>query len=135
MSLNGRYLLDTNIVIALFAKDAAVHEHLMRAEQVYLSAIVLGELFYGVERSAHVEENRTRVETFASGVTALACDAQTARTYGEIKDRLRAKGRPIPENDIWIAATAARVGALVLTADAHFEKIRRVGSVIIDDAA
>jgi tRNA(fMet)-specific endonuclease VapC len=47
-----------------------------------------------------------RIEDFAAIITALSCDTNTARHYGQIKNMLRAKGRPVPENDLWIAAVA-----------------------------
>ena len=53
----------------------------------------------------------------------LACDAETAQHYGQIKNRLRAKGRPLPENDIWIAALALQHGLILVSRDAHFNEI------------
>lgn len=58
-------------------------------------------------------------------------DSETSFQYAEIVAELRRAGTPIPTNDIWIAATAARNGATVLTCDDHFERIGRVGSVVI----
>ena len=54
--MNGRYLLDTNIVIALFAQEELIQEHLHQAVEIFLSSIVLGELYYGAERSIRVDE-------------------------------------------------------------------------------
>ena len=53
----------------------------------------------------------------------LACDASTARFYGEIKNRLRAQARPIPENDVWIAAIALQHGLVLATRDEHFAAV------------
>ena len=64
-------------------------------------------------------------------VEVLAIDADVARIYGEIVLDLRHKGRPLPTNDIWIAATAARAGASVLTFDAHFLDVDRVGAQVL----
>lgn len=58
-------------------------------------------------------------------------DYEVTRHYAEIVADLRAAGTPLPTNDIWIAATAARSGALVLTYDRHFEAMARVGSVVL----
>lgn len=52
--------------------------------------------------------------------TQLACDAETAQHYGRIKQGLRRRGRPIPENDLWIAATALQHQLVLVTRDDHF---------------
>lgn len=64
-------------------------------------------------------------------VQVLAVDAETSRHYAEIVADLRGAGTPVPTNDIWIAATAARHGTTVLTFDEHFRRIGRIGSVVI----
>ena len=53
----------------------------------------------------------------------LPCDFDTARLYGRIKAELRRKGKPIPENDIWIAAAAIQYGLTLVTRDRHFDFI------------
>lgn len=97
----GKVLLDTNVIIAFFSGEKAVSKRFMESE-VFVSSTVLGELYYGARKSAHAGANLARTEEFAAAVKVLSCDAQTAQLYGEIRDRFRLKGRPIPENDIWI---------------------------------
>lgn len=53
----GRFLLDTNIAIALLENERQALQHLAEADEVYLPAIGLGELFYGARRSARSEQN------------------------------------------------------------------------------
>ena len=53
----------------------------------------------------------------------LGCDTQTARHYGQVKNQLRVKGRPIPENDLWIAAVARQHALTLVTRDKHFSDI------------
>jgi tRNA(fMet)-specific endonuclease VapC len=60
MLMNGKVVLDTNIVIALFAKDHAVIQNLNETEEVFVSSVVLGELYYGAENSSRVSENISR---------------------------------------------------------------------------
>lgn len=120
MPPTGRYLLDTNIVIALFADEAAVKARLATAAEVFVAATVLGELCFGARKSGRPAANLARVDQFAVAAAVLPCDAETARHYGEVKDRLRLKGRPIPENDIWIAAVALQHGLTLASRDAHF---------------
>ncbi len=50
-------------------------------------------------------------------------DAQTARRYGQVKDSLRQKGRPLPENDLWIAALAEQHSLVLVSRDAHFAEV------------
>lgn len=117
-------LLDTNIVVAILKREEVV---LVKLEEVlgslFVSVIALGELRFGARKSSRVEENLQRVEGFAAESNILPCDEETARIYGDVKDGLRRKGRPIPENDIWIAAAARQHGLVLVTRDGHFEHV------------
>ena len=124
--MNGKYLLDTNIVIALFNRDAEVEARLAQALEVFLSSIVLGELHFGAAKSGQPEANALRIEEFASSCTLIEIDPGTAREYGLIKSRLKKKGRPIPENDIWIAACASLHGLSLATRDRHFGHVETI---------
>ncbi len=97
--MSGRFLLDTNIVIALFAEDLSVEEQLEQAEEVFVPSIVLGELYFGACKSGRVQQNLGRIDEFALNTAVLASDADTAREYGVIKSTLQEKGQPIPENE------------------------------------
>ena len=97
--MSGRFLLDTSIVIALFAEDTSVEEHLKEAEEVFIPSIVLGELYFGVRKSGRIRQNLKRIDELAISSAVLACDLGTAREYGEIKGTLQEKGRPIIE--VW----------------------------------
>jgi len=119
----GRYLLDTNIVIALFRSDPLVETRLRDEEEVYLSSVVLGELIYGARISGRPSDNLDRIAQFAADTPAFGCDAETADHYALIKAELRAKGRPIPENDLWIAAVTMQHNLILVTRDGHFAEI------------
>lgn len=121
--MSGKFLLDTNITIALFGKDSSVLDRLQEAESVFVPSIVLGELFFGAYKSTHVEENVERVNEFAIANAVISCDTATARHYGQIKSGLRTKGRPIPENDIWIAAIARQYDLTLVSRDVHFGEV------------
>jgi len=121
--MSGRYLLDTNIIIAIFSEEPAVLQRVAAAEEVFVPVIALGELYYGARKSARAAANIDRLDEFASATTTMGCDAATAQQYGRIKNDLRAKGRPIPENDIWIAAIAAQHGLTVVSRDDHFADV------------
>jgi tRNA(fMet)-specific endonuclease VapC len=124
--VNGKALVDTNVVIALFAGEPVVIEHLQRQSEVFLCVPVLGELRYGAQASARVESNLARLDQFATAVIVLPCDSETAAYYGSVKFHLRKKGRPLPENDIWIAAIAKQRNLTVVTRDAHFQEIENL---------
>jgi len=121
--MSGRYLLDTNIVIALFADESAVKDLLGEAEEVFIPSIVLGELYYGARKSRRVAENIARIDDFAARNIVLGCDTETARRYGEVKNGLWRKGRPVPENDVWIAAMALQNDLILVARDAHFREV------------
>ncbi len=122
--MSGRILLDTNIVIAIFAEEPPVIERMAAAEEVFVPAVALGELYYGARKSGRAETNIARIDAFAVAAAILGCDAVTAQQYGQIKNDLRAKGRPIPENDIWIGAVAIQHDLTVATRDDdHFSQI------------
>lgn len=121
--MNGRYLLDTTIAVALLRGDPAISQRLGQADEVFMNSIVLGELYYGARHSARAEENLAQIETFATEARVITCDRGTADRYGRIKNRLRIKGRPIPENDIWIAATAQQHDLTLVSRDLHFQEV------------
>ncbi|RME75128.1 MAG: type II toxin-antitoxin system VapC family toxin [Chloroflexi bacterium] len=121
--MSGKYLLDTSVIIALFADDAAVKDSLEKADEIFIPCIAIGELYYGAWKSARIRENVARIDEFVAANVVLECNSGTARRYGEIKNALREKGRPIPENDIWIAGIALQHDLTVATRDTHFSEI------------
>lgn len=124
--MNGSVLLDTNILIGILAKDEAILSRLVETEAVFLPSIALGELYFGAFKSAHPDDNAERIDRLAASTAILYCDGTTALHYGRIKTGLRAKGRPIPENDIWIAAIAQQHGLTVVSRDLHFREIENL---------
>lgn len=123
IGMNGRILLDTNIIIALLNDEKWAKEKLKESKEVFTSVITIGELFYGAYKSKKKEENFKKIDNFARQVGLLKCDLQTARYYGEIKNRLREKGQPIPENDIWVGATCIQYNLPLVSRDEHFDSI------------
>jgi len=121
--MSGKHLLDTNIVIALFADDSALIDKIAKVENIFVPAVVIGELFYGANKSGRPKENFGRIDRFASDNVILNCNKETARQYGMIKNRLRKKGHPIPENDLWIAAITLQYSLILISRDRHFEEV------------
>ncbi|MHB1664983.1 MAG: PIN domain-containing protein [bacterium] len=124
--MNGKLLLDTNVIISLFSEDPALNKYILNADEVFIPCIAIGELYYGAHKSSKVQENLNRIDEFAAGNTVLSCDTNTAKRYGGIKNRLKEKGRPIPENDIWIAAITQQYGLTLITKDKHFSLVEKI---------
>ncbi len=124
--MSGRYLFDTNTVIALFANDDTVIEFLQTATEIFIPSVVIGELYYGAQNSNRVKENLARIDKFVAENVVLGCDAETAKGYGEVKNKLRQKGKPIPENDIWIAALTLQYDLVLVSRDGHFEEVEEL---------
>ena len=126
-----RVLLDSNAYVQLMRGSARVAGIVRRAEEVLLSTIVLGELLYGFRHGSRYERNARAVRAFLDNpyVTVVPVGETTADRYSRIAAALRAKGRPIPTNDIWIAAHAMQTGADLVSADRHFKHVEGIAWV------
>jgi tRNA(fMet)-specific endonuclease VapC len=127
------FCLDTSAYSNFRRGNEAVATLLDQAEVVGVSTVALGELRTGFLLGGKRRRNEAELDAFldSSVVEVLPVDSETSRHYAEIVAELRKAGTPIPTNDIWIAATAARNGTTVLTCDDHFERIARVGSIVV----
>lgn len=123
----GSLLLDTNVVVALLAGNPEVRDSVSQADLTFLPSIVLGELYYGAWKSRQREANSNKIARLAAKSAVLPVDAVTALHFGQIKSALKSKGRPIPENDIWIAARAKQYDLILLTRDQHFNEVDGIG--------
>lgn len=121
----ARLLIDTNAYAALLRGDGRVADELARSEAVLLSPIVVGELYDGFLNGPRQKENREILERFRAKprTHCVPITDATAEWFAEIKRMLRAKGKPIPTNDMWIAASCLEHGAHLLSFDAHFGEI------------
>jgi tRNA(fMet)-specific endonuclease VapC len=107
----------------MFSGEPTIQEKMQYGTTVFLASPVIGELYYGAQKSDKVTENLHRINTFVEEHIFLPCDLETTQWYGIIKDQLQRKGRPIPNNDIWIAAIAIQHGLILVTRDSHFEEV------------
>lgn len=119
-------LLDTNAVIALQNGDTAFLKLIEDNPEILLPAPVVAELYYGAYNSSKVDENIKVIERLVSENTILNCDADTGKLWGQIRRQLKVKGRPIPENDIWIAAIALQYNLILITNDEHFSEVKNL---------
>ena len=118
-------LLDTSAYSALQRGYQPVLEVLRRSETVAVSTVVLGELYSGFRAGNRWAENTAQLAQFLSkpSVRVLDVTEETALRYAEVDVYLRKKGRPIPRNDVWIAAVALEHGLQLLTLDVRFREI------------
>ena len=124
--IGNKLLLDTNIVIELFRGNQVVVAMLDRQEKVYLPTAALGELYLGAYRSVNVPKKLQQIKSILENCIVLYTDAITADKYAIIKTALLKKGKPIPENDIWIAATAMHYKIPLYTFDGHFKEVEEI---------
>lgn len=120
-----RGLCDTNAFTALRCENSTVLEALESADTVYLSVIVLGELYYGYIKGSRKKENMKILKRFIHKPTVeiLGITRDTSLIFAENQLELKRKGTPIPTNDLWIASQCMETGAVLLTADAHFDHL------------
>jgi len=118
------YLLDTNIIVDLFIGNNEIKQQMDLLKVPIVSAITIGELYFGAEKSSQKQKHLKQVDEFVEICTILDIDITTTKIYGKIKNELKKKGKPIPENDIWIAATSIQYDLTLMTKDKHFREIK-----------
>ena len=123
-----RVLLDTNAYSLLMRGHEQVAEIVRSAEELLFSAVVVGELLYGFRRGSRFEQNAAELRSFLNNPysTFVEVSSVTSDRYSRLAAALRAKGRPIPTNDVWIAAHAMETGADLVSADSHFEHVEGI---------
>jgi len=124
----SRALLDTSAYAAFLRNHPDVKAAVQAAAEIFLNAIVLGELRSGFLKGGRTKQNEELLEQFLASprCRTLAIDAETAERYALIHDYLRRRGTPVAPNDLWIAASAAQHGLRILTLDGDFDRIPHV---------
>ena len=120
--MNGN-IFDTNVIIRIIKGDIVTADKARKFKNVHIPVIVLGELMFGAEKSQLKAENRDKYLQFCLSYPLLDVNQSVALEYGKIKNVLQAHGNIMPENDMWIAATAIANNMTVITQDRHFEHI------------
>lgn len=123
LRVSGKIALDSNAVIGYQRGDQPILPIITEAEELYLPATVLGEVAYGAIASSRPEKNLTLFMDFAQNCVILNIDRDVALRYARVRKNLRARGEPIPENDIWIAAICIENNVPILTRDSHFKQV------------
>ena len=126
-----RILLDSNAYSAFMRGNHEVRNLIQAAEEVLFSAIVVGEQLFGFRHGAQYERNLAELRSFLERpyVSFVPVGPVTADRYSRVMTALMAKGRPIPTNDVWIAAHAMETGADLVSADRHFEHVEGIALV------
>lgn len=114
---------DTSIIVDLLRKQREAPAKILAYSEIYVPSTVAGELLFGAINSAKPDESRQDVILFLTKCKILDQNITVAESYAEIRKYLQNKGQPIPENDIWIAATSHAYGLRLITRDQHFSKI------------
>lgn len=125
----SRVVLDTSAYSHFKRGAAEAVDALSHAKWIGVPVAVIGELAVGFALGRRRAENERELRAFLDQPVVEVVDVseEIARTWGEIIVALRREGTPLPTNDVWIAATAACLGAPVITYDEHFERIARIG--------
>ena len=120
-----RLLLDTNAYSALRRGHSTVVALVRVADEVCFSPVVAGDLLYGFRCGTRFDLNRQDLAEFIASpfVKVVPVTVDTADRFGRIAASLSARGRPIPTNDIWIAAQAMETGAELVSFDRHYEAV------------
>ena len=123
-----KILLDSNAYSEFMRGNNRVREIVHGAEEILMSAVVVGEQLFGFRQGQRFEQNVIELRSFLERpyVSFVPVGPVTADRYSRIMTALKAKGRPIPTNDVWIAAHAMETGADLVSADRHFGYVDQI---------
>lgn len=119
-------IIDTNAMSAAAEEHPAVMKILAAASQLAIPVIVIGEYRYGIAQSRYKVRYRRWLNALIEDCTILDINDQTTHHYAEVSVELRQAGKPIPTNDLWIAALCRQHGLPILSRDRHFDSVTGV---------
>lgn len=120
-----KILIDTNAYAAFKKNEAHAVTAFKLVEYIGINIVVLGELFSGFKGGNKEVKNKAELEQFLDSprVNVIQMDEETAEFYARVYWDLKRKGKPVPTNDLWVAASAMRHGLALFTYDEHFDNI------------
>jgi tRNA(fMet)-specific endonuclease VapC len=121
--MSGKISLDTNIIIRLFRNDPFIKKMLSGFSSFCLPVPVIAELLFAARNSVSQKENLKTYNDFIDECSVLNITRETANYYSSIRLSLKQKGRPIPENGIWIASICLQQNMPLATGDVHFDNV------------
>jgi tRNA(fMet)-specific endonuclease VapC len=121
--MSGEIALDTSVTVRFLNGDPEVVSRVLALPEIFLSAIVAGELLFGAENSTRALKNLPRYLEFIEACVVVPIERKTAVVYAQTRLALKRKGRPIPMNDVWIAAHCLEQGWVLVTDDSDFDYV------------
>ena len=121
--MSGKTALDTSVAIRFLNGDTVITERVLALPEIVLPMVAVGELLFGAENSTRPLQNLPRYLEFISACVAIPVGRQTATIYAQTRLALKHKGRPIPMNDIWIAAQCMEHDWILVTDDSDFDYV------------
>ena len=116
-------ILDTNALSAWAEGVAAIENPLRSARRLVVPSIVLGEYYFGIRQSSLRSRYEDWLRRYLPVAEIAVVTHATASVYADLRLELKRSGKPIPQNDAWIAALARQHGLPVLSNDAHFDQV------------
>ena len=116
-------VLDTNALSGVADGNPRALEIIAAAERIAVPVIVLGEYRLGIAQSRHRNEYEEWLREWVAAVTVLDVDRDTTYVYAKIGLELKKIGKPIPSNDLWIAALCGQHSLPLLSRDRHFDVV------------
>ena len=113
------YLFDTNIIIGFLKNEEKIVKKIQNENQLNISVITVGEMLFGARNSELFEKNINIYKDFFKQCNIFCITEKTSAIYSEIRYRLKKIGKPIPENDIWIASVSEENNLTLVTRDKH----------------
>ena len=114
-------ILDTNGLSAFAEGEPALEPMFRKAVEIAIPVIVLGEYRYGISQSRHRADYEQWLSEYLTKFRVLDIEQGTTLPYSTIRTELKSKGKPIPANDVWIAALCLQHGLPLLSRDRHFD--------------
>lgn len=123
-----KLVLDTNFYSLFDVGNASAIDLMSEAQRYYLPSVVIGELCHGYHHGKRYNENIKRLKHFIKTFQAqvIPIDFDIGVLFGDIASSLKRKGRPIPTNNIWIAACTASIGGVLATTDSDFLHVDQI---------
>lgn len=117
-------IVDTNALSAIAEAEPGAVAVFKEAESIAIPVIVLGEYFFGIAQSRRRLEHEAWIAHVLRTFLVLEINVETAARYAEVRLELKRAGKPIPQNDMWIAALCREHAMPVLSRDRHFESVK-----------
>ena len=121
--MSGEIALDTSVAIRFLNRDVTITERVLALPEIILPMVSVGELLFGAENSARSLQNLPRYLEFISDCIVVPLGRKTAIVYAQTRLALKRKGRPIPMNDVWIAAQCIEHDWVLVTDDTDFDYV------------